>query len=353
MADISAWSPIDESNTSAPPAGWPEFMPPSMVNNGARAIQGAVRRWYDQVLDGSLVLPYVSATGGGMTGGLTVNSTSGISTTGGITASGNIQGANISTLGTVTGGTVTAGIGGLGTTGSLNVQGGATITGSVTTGALQANSLYVPNVATVGALQSNNDISANGTVTGSIVASTGAINAAGAVNAAQYNIAGLTLMTSVGSATSIFDGSGSPNIVLDSGGNNFYRAVSHSVMNRPATVSYAIFNAVGTYNASGSWLVISDEAAKTDVVAPYSRGLSAIQALRPVSFKYAAGPFAGDETRYGLIAQDMQTVVPEMVAEVDLGGERFLGLQPGILVWLLVNSCQELAARVEALEGAP
>jgi hypothetical protein len=323
-----------------------------MVNNGARAIQGAVRRWYDQVLDGSLVLPYVSATGGGMTGGLTVNSTSGISVIGGgITASGAILGGSLSSLGAVSAsGTVTAG--NLGTTGNLTVQGGATITGSATVGsALQANSLYVPNVATVGALQSNNDISANGTVTGSIVASTGAINAAGAVNAAQYNIAGLTLMTSVGSATSIFDGSGSPNIVLDSGGNNFYRAVSHSVMNRPATVSYAIFNAVGTYNASGSWLVISDEAAKTDVVAPYSRGLSAIQALRPVSFKYAAGPFAGDETRYGLIAQDMQTVVPEMVAEVDFDGERFLGLQPGMLIWVLVNSCQELAARVEALEG--
>jgi cytoskeletal protein CcmA (bactofilin family) len=321
-----------------------------MVNNSARAMMGAVRRWYDQVLDGSLVLPYVSATGGGMTGGLTVNSAAGISTIGGITASGMIQGGSLSSLGAVSAsGTVTAG--NLGTTGNLTVQGGATITGSVTTGALQANSLYVPNVATVGALQSNNDISANGTVTGSIVASTGAINAAGAVNAAQYNIAGLTLMTSVGSATSIFDGSGSPNIVLDSGGNNFYRAVSHSVMNRPATVSYAIFNAVGTYNASGSWLVISDEAAKTDVVAPYSRGLSAIQALRPVSFKYAAGPFAGDETRYGLIAQDMQTVVPEMVAEVDFDGERFLGLQPGMLIWVLVNSCQELAARVEALEG--
>jgi hypothetical protein len=123
-------------------------------------------------------------------------------------------------------------------------------------------------------------------------------------------------------------------------------------MNRPATISYAIFNATGTYNASGSWLVISDEAAKDDV-APYSRGLAAIRALRPVSFKYAAGPFAGDETRYGLIAQDMQTVVPEMVTEVDLDGERFLGMQPGVLIWALVNSCQELADRVEALEGAP
>jgi hypothetical protein len=277
--------------------------------------------------------------------------------------------------------------GNLGTTGTLNVQGGATIAGSVTTGALQATSLsslgaiaatgtvtagglvstgnisasndiFVGNnasiggTATVGALVSTGDISTGGTITVAIVSSSGAINAAGAVNAAQYNIHGLTLLTSVGSATSIYDGSGAPNIVLDSGGNNFYRAVAHSIMNRPATISYAVFNSTGTYNASGSWIVISDEAAKTDV-APYSRGLSAIQELRPVSFKYAAGPFAGDETRYGLIAQDMQTVVPEMVTEVDLDGERFLGMQPGVLIWALVNSCQELADRVEALEGAP
>jgi hypothetical protein len=74
--------------------------------------------------------------------------------------------------------------------------------------------------------------------------------------------------------------------------------------------------------------------------------------LRPVSFKYASGPFAGDEVRYGLIAQDVQTVVPEMVSEVDFDGERFLGVQPGMLTWVLLNGCRELAARIEALEGA-
>jgi len=186
MADISAWSPIDESNTAAPPDGWPEFMQNSMVNNSARAMMGAIRRWYDDVLDGSLALPYVSSTGGGMTGGLTVNSVAGISTIGGITASGAILGGSLSSLGAASiSGTVTAG--GLGTTGSLNVQGGATILGSVTTGFLQASSLSVPNIATVGALTCNNDIYAGGSVTAAVYLT----HAASATTEVQPYTAGL------------------------------------------------------------------------------------------------------------------------------------------------------------------
>jgi hypothetical protein len=260
MADISAWSPIDESNTTAPPNGWPEFMMPAMVNNSARAMMGAVRRWYDQVLDGSLVLPYVSATGGGMTGGLTVNSVAGISTIGGITASGLIQGGAISSLGPASiSGTVTAG--GLGSTGSLNVAGGATILGSVTTGFLQASSLSVPNVATVGALTCNNNIYAGGSV-----------------SAAVY--------------------------------------LTHAVR------------------------------ATTDAQ-PYTAGLAELRRLNPVSF------VDGGTTRYGLVASEAAEVVPEMVGQAEGVPSPPQTLETGLLHWVVINAVKELAARVEALEGAP
>src|SRR4249920_535258 len=49
MGDISTWNPVDNSNTAAPPDGWPEGQAPSGVNNSARAMMGAVRRWYDTV----------------------------------------------------------------------------------------------------------------------------------------------------------------------------------------------------------------------------------------------------------------------------------------------------------------
>jgi hypothetical protein len=148
----------------------------------------------------------------------------------------------------------------------------------------------------------------------------------------------------------MYNSAGQAGLVLDTSSGNFYDGVAHNFRNATGSTTSAAFDATGTYNASGSWTVFSDESLKSDI-APYSRGLSAIQALCPVSFKYASGPFASDETRYGLVAQDMQTVVPEMVSEVNFGGERFLGMQPGMLIWLLVNSCRELAARVEALEG--
>ncbi len=68
MADISTWSPVDASNNQPPPDGFPEGMAPSGVNNGARAIMGAVRRFYDQTINGTLSLPYLPLTGGTVTG---------------------------------------------------------------------------------------------------------------------------------------------------------------------------------------------------------------------------------------------------------------------------------------------
>jgi hypothetical protein len=73
MADISEWSPVDESNNQPPPNGFPEFQSPSSLNNGARAVMGAVRRWYDTVtaqlasLTTSLA-GYLPLTGGVLTG---------------------------------------------------------------------------------------------------------------------------------------------------------------------------------------------------------------------------------------------------------------------------------------------
>jgi hypothetical protein len=59
MTDISTWNAVDDSNNAAAPAGWPEGMMPSGVNNAARAMQGALKRWRDQSQ------PTVTATGAG------------------------------------------------------------------------------------------------------------------------------------------------------------------------------------------------------------------------------------------------------------------------------------------------
>src|SRR4051812_3016594 len=71
MTDIISWSPVDASNNAAPPAGWPENMQPSAVNDCARAMMGAIRRYYDTLLSGSFVLPYLPITGGSGSGNIT------------------------------------------------------------------------------------------------------------------------------------------------------------------------------------------------------------------------------------------------------------------------------------------
>ena len=109
-------------------------------------------------------------------------------------------------------------------------------------------------------------------------------------------------------------------------------------------------------NTTGSWTTFSDASVKTDV-RPYERGLDAILALRPVSFRYnEESPFGGDDAvRHGLMAQEVAPHIPEAVGryrhitrdgrEVDLAT-----LDPGHMVYVLINSCKELAAKNSALE---
>ena len=156
---------------------------------------GGVRRWYDTVtaqIAGltTSVADKMPVTGGSFTGSITaptIHSTGTLSAGTDIGASGTLYGSSASISGSVATGAITASDaisasgtvsgGTLGTTGNLNVQGGATINGSVTTGYLEASSLNVPNVATVGE-----------------ITCTGNISAAGWINCAQYRLFGVPVV---------------------------------------------------------------------------------------------------------------------------------------------------------------
>src|SRR5580765_2418176 len=108
-------------------------------------------------------------------------------------------------------------------------------------------------------------------------------------------------------------------------------------------IDIARFDTTGTYNVTGSWQFISDARAKAaDSIQPYDKGLQAVLALRPVQYRY----LASDTPRYGLIAQDVEPIVPEMVGELD----GLKTLTPGHLHYISVNAIKELADRVTALE---
>jgi hypothetical protein len=94
----------------------------------------------------------------------------------------------------------------------------------------------------------------------------------------------------------------------------------------------------------------SDARLKTDIT-DLGYGLSSILALRPVSYKWKSDT-VNQGTQYGFIAQEVQTVMPDLVKEFETkeNGETVtrLGLEKEGIYAALVKSVQELNANLVA-----
>ena len=107
----------------------------------------------------------------------------------------------------------------------------------------------------------------------------------------------------------------------------------------------------------GPWTDTSDVRIKQDI-ADYTSGLDAVMALRPRTYRFK--PETGRDTsitHMGLIAQECEQVMPEMVShgagevgEIKCADLRTLDSGP--LLYALVNAVKELAGRVQELEAA-
>jgi hypothetical protein len=127
-------------------------------------------------------------------------------------------------------------------------------------------------------------------------------------------------------------------------------------------VSFENTGSLVTRNTSGSWATVSDPRVKTDI-APYQAGLTEIERLEPISFRYngelGAVNDTPDVTRYGLDASAVEGVMPEMVGRRQNTApdgtlyDEILTLETGPLIYALVNACKELAARLAVVEGSP
>jgi len=115
----------------------------------------------------------------------------------------------------------------------------------------------------------------------------------------------------------------------------------------------------------GPWDVPSDARIKT-VHGDYPAGLDAVTALRPVRYTYKGNDIGADgqsisknvEHRefVGLVAQEVETVMSEMVRKTDgridgVAVNDLRNLDTGPLIYALVNAIKELKVRVEALEA--
>jgi hypothetical protein len=106
----------------------------------------------------------------------------------------------------------------------------------------------------------------------------------------------------------------------------------------------------------GNWATLSDARLKEDI-RPYTRGLAELRALRPVRYKYKKEYWAASDRHFtGLIAQEVQDVVPEMVHTYlfQAIGDKLLdvlAVDPSDLTYMLINAVKELDAENQQLKA--
>lgn len=108
-----------------------------------------------------------------------------------------------------------------------------------------------------------------------------------------------------------------------------------------------IVGSITTSGSSTAYNVSSDVRLKTNIFPADDAG-SLLDAINVVQFDWKTG----GHSRYGVIAQELNTVVPEAVSEGADEMERPWGVDYSKLVPLLVKEIQSLRARVAALEAA-
>jgi len=386
MSEVSSWSNTDAGNNLTPPDGWPEGMQPSGVNDCGRMMMGAIKRWYDTVtagianampisggtFTGAIVAPGITSTGnidatdiGGRNLYVqNVTAAVDISASRDITATRNVNGAFVYSSGDMNAaGNITANNGFYGNyihsngnivadsqvgAATLNVSSTATVGGNVTAGGVYSNGV-VSAVSSVSAQSAN--------ITDSIACNLIVANAY--VNTVTYQLGGANFSTrgsdAAGAYNAIYDGAGGAAFVAYGPGGSYYRCDNaHFFTNRTATLNICRFQAGdgNCINASGLWNSVSDASTKdADSIEPYRAGLAAALRLNTVSFRYMPGanPFAIDgQTYYGLVAQDVERVVPEMVGRTDDG---LATVASGHLVFVLLNAVKELEARLAQVEN--
>ena len=104
------------------------------------------------------------------------------------------------------------------------------------------------------------------------------------------------------------------------------------------TSMFNVSNIGAGYLAAASWTYGSDRRMKENIT-PLSYGLSSLMQLKPAQFDY----ISGQKDQLGFIAQDVQTVLPELVKTLPNG---MLGLQTEGMIPVIVNAIQEQQAEI-------
>jgi len=121
----------------------------------------------------------------------------------------------------------------------------------------------------------------------------------------------------------------------------------------------ALLSVNGTANKTGggSWAVFSDARLKKNVQ-PFTDGLSKLLQINPVTFQYnGKAGFSSKETYVGVIAQEIEKVVPYTIKTVNLlmdpadkcSSEQILEYDANAVTYILINAVKELKAENDIL----
>lgn len=295
--------------------------------------------------DGTITIDSTASGGGGGLTGISFSSTTGLTFTPPNLSSTSTSTVLGGTLGVANGGT---GVGGAGfaTAGFIKTIGTTAAFTSVAT----INLASATDVGTSVLGTTNGGTGTTSTTgTGAVVFATNPVLSAPTISSSQ-----------------LFFGSSSNYIIYNSSQSSMGMAVGGSPLFSADATNFApsrnlivINSGSTTTNLSGAWIVYSDARTKKDIN-PYPKGTSAIDSLNPVTYQYNGDYGVPNDgiTRVGLIAQDvLQSQLPELVYSVPYTDPntgqvtQIYQLNPGPLVYTLINSIKELNERVKALEA--
>jgi hypothetical protein len=100
-----------------------------------------------------------------------------------------------------------------------------------------------------------------------------------------------------------------------------------------------------TVYATNGVINTSDANLKTNIK-PIGYGLEEIMQLNPVSFNWKAST-AGDQTMLGLLAQEVEKLLPEVIAK---GEDNLLGMRSHELIPVLIKAIQQQQAMIESMQ---
>jgi hypothetical protein len=396
MADIAQWDPADEANTAAPPNGWPEFMQPSAVNNCARAMMGAVRRWYDTITAqiasiNTTVANKVSKTGDTMTGSLLMDRPAGGESNIWGNSGGNFRwllrlastdatGANFeihryADNGSYLGNPMSISRGtGVVTIGTLSLSAGPTAADYAT----RRDYVDAQDQAYYNAAWNNITTWANNQ---DIAHYNNAVNYAASLDSnqrsyidSQDNAIWANLGTRVSKGGDTMSGAlqftGGMAIVNNSAASRHYLQfvanvalvyevdTGRTVLVHPGAVTGTVWVMTGNCYADSGWVGghgpyvdLSDLSLK-ERIEPASHGLDEILRLQPKTFtrkpRFKDMP---SRQELGFVAQDVQQVLPHAVVEVDTKDGKLLGVASEAILAAMVTAMRQMHERIKTLEG--